>query len=129
METNITKKFHLRGNLLNCPEILLIEFSWENASHYSKNTLTMTQVKWCGQVFGTIEMLPSIYVDVLVTLQKDITSSIDVALKQQPQPISFLIQLKEVTDRFAHNMRSQLEILGQYLQLAVFPFYMLIISS
>uniref|UniRef100_T1I1G8 Conserved oligomeric Golgi complex subunit 7 n=1 Tax=Rhodnius prolixus TaxID=13249 RepID=T1I1G8_RHOPR len=87
---------------------------WLQAFYHSLLTNWQSQVKWCGQVFGTIEMLPSIYVDVLVTLQKDITSSIDVALKQQPQPISFLIQLKEVTDRFAHNMRSQLEILGNH---------------
>lgn len=85
---------------------------WLAAFYHSLLTNWQSQVKWCSQVFGTIEMLPAIYVDVLVTLQKDITSSIDVALKQQPQPVSFLIQLKEVTDRFAHNMRSQLELLG-----------------
>uniref|UniRef100_A0A023EY93 Conserved oligomeric Golgi complex subunit 7 n=2 Tax=Triatoma infestans TaxID=30076 RepID=A0A023EY93_TRIIF len=85
---------------------------WLAAFYHSLLINWQSQVKWCSQVFGSVEMLPSIYVDVLVTLQEDITCSIEVALKQQPQPVSFLIQLKEVTDRFADNMRRQLELLG-----------------
>ncbi|KAK9508413.1 hypothetical protein O3M35_005979 [Rhynocoris fuscipes] len=77
---------------------------WLTAFYHILLTNWQTQVKWCGQVFGRIDMLQSIYIDVLNSLHKDMTNCIDTALKQQPQPVSFLIQLKQVTDRFAHNL-------------------------
>lgn len=50
-------------------------------------------------------MLPSLYVDVLVTIQKEVIPCVNVALKQQTDPLSFLISLREVSDRFASSIQ------------------------
>uniref|UniRef100_A0A0A9Z8G4 Conserved oligomeric Golgi complex subunit 7 n=1 Tax=Lygus hesperus TaxID=30085 RepID=A0A0A9Z8G4_LYGHE len=95
-----------------------------------------SNVKWCQQVFGNSDMLPAIYTDVLTTMQKDICGSIDVALKQQMDQLSFLISLKDISDRFANNFQSSSLQLGNresdfpvQIQTAIYSLYTSYVSQ
>ncbi|BES98168.1 oligomeric golgi complex [Nesidiocoris tenuis] len=78
---------------------------WLSAFYHRIISDWQSNLKWCQQVFGHVDMLPSLYVDVLVTIQKEVIPCVNVALKQQTDPLSFLISLREVSDRFASSIQ------------------------
>ncbi|XP_066248690.1 conserved oligomeric Golgi complex subunit 7 [Euwallacea similis] len=66
-----------------------------------------TQTKWFNQVFSTenaTNTLIGIYIDVLGSLDPSLNECIDAALKQVPDKLSLLQDVKQVTKQFAENM-------------------------
>lgn len=55
---------------------------------------------------GSAATLSEVYADVLVSLDPSLNICVDAALKQQEQPLLFLVELKESTKHFAHNLQS-----------------------
>ncbi|XP_014248719.1 conserved oligomeric Golgi complex subunit 7 [Cimex lectularius] len=76
---------------------------WLSSFYHTMLTNWQTQGKWCQKVFNSVNMLPAIYIDVLITLEKDMVSAIDLAVKQHQDQLQFLIQLREVTDQFSQS--------------------------
>ncbi|XP_054278876.1 conserved oligomeric Golgi complex subunit 7 [Macrosteles quadrilineatus] len=71
------------------------------------------QVKWYQQVFGSVGSMGEIYADVLLSLDPSLNVCIDAALKQHNQPLVLLIELKQLTDSFAHNLQSAITSQGK----------------
>jgi hypothetical protein len=69
-------------------------------------------VKWCQEVFGSWEMLPKIYCEVLAI--KEVSTYIETALKQHSDQLPFLIQLKDSTHKFATNFKQAIVLHGTY---------------
>lgn len=66
-----------------------------------------TQVKWFNQVFvgeSATDSLINIYVDVLNSLDPSLNECIDAALKQVPDKLTFLQDIKQVSKQFAENI-------------------------
>ncbi|KAL1505928.1 hypothetical protein ABEB36_005376 [Hypothenemus hampei] len=66
-----------------------------------------SQIKWFGQVFkgeSATDSLINIYVDVLNSLDPSFNQCIDAALKQVPEKIVLLQEVKDVSTQFAENM-------------------------
>nr|XP_018910859.1 PREDICTED: conserved oligomeric Golgi complex subunit 7 [Bemisia tabaci] len=64
---------------------------------------------WVTQVFtptSPTDMLCKLYVDVHLNLQPSLSSCISTGLKQQNQQLNYLIELKQISQQFANNMKS-----------------------
>lgn len=71
-----------------------------------------TQTKWFNQVFtgeSSTDSLINIYIDVLNSLDPSLNECLDAALKQVPDKLSFLQDIKEVTKQFATNISNVIE--------------------
>ncbi|CAG9765243.1 unnamed protein product [Ceutorhynchus assimilis] len=71
-----------------------------------------SQTKWFNQVFAgesSIDSLISIYVDVLNSLDPSLNECIDAALKQVPDKLTFLTEVKQVSKQFADNIYNIIE--------------------
>ncbi|PSN54981.1 Conserved oligomeric Golgi complex subunit 7 [Blattella germanica] len=70
------------------------------------------QVKWCSQVFLTVQAvstLVDLHADVLVSLDPSFNVCIDAALKQQSDQLTFLMEMKQITRHFAVNLQVAVE--------------------
>ncbi|KAK2585977.1 hypothetical protein KPH14_010552 [Odynerus spinipes] len=74
------------------------------------------QVKWCHQVFpnASIEVLISVYADLLRSLDPSIPECIESALKQHSNAmqLSLLLELKQLTRHFAVNVSGAIETMS-----------------
>nr|CAH7735019.1 unnamed protein product [Callosobruchus chinensis] len=66
------------------------------------------QCRWCSQVFPTnvssAKTLLEVYVDVLTSLDPSLKECCDAALKQVPDKLNFLIEVKENAKHFADSL-------------------------
>lgn len=74
----------------------------------------MLQVKWYQQVFGSAGSLGEVYSDVLLSLDPNLNTCIDAALKQHIQPLLLLMELKQLSSAFAHNLQSAITSQGKH---------------
>lgn len=62
-------------------------------------------MKWCNQVFGQANSLVEVYADVLLGIEPSLSDCIENAVKQQPQQLPFLAELKQTTKHFSNNLQ------------------------
>uniref|UniRef100_A0A1B6JSV6 Conserved oligomeric Golgi complex subunit 7 n=2 Tax=Homalodisca liturata TaxID=320908 RepID=A0A1B6JSV6_9HEMI len=86
---------------------------WMNSYYDSLLLNWQQQVKWYQQVFGSVGSLGEVYADVLLSLDPSLNVCIDAALKQHNQPLLFLMELKQLTATFAHNLHSAITSQGK----------------
>lgn len=70
------------------------------------------QYKWFNQVFpkhSATNTLMEIYIDVLGGLDPSLNDCIDAALKQVPDKLSFLYEVKQIMQQFATNLLNVME--------------------
>ncbi|XP_022238693.1 conserved oligomeric Golgi complex subunit 7-like [Limulus polyphemus] len=80
---------------------------WLNNFYDILSSTWHSQTSWLGQVFldlSSVEILSEVIVDVLSSLEPSLHFCIKAALKQQDSPLLFLIDLKQITDRFARGI-------------------------
>lgn len=80
---------------------------WLNNFYDILSSTWHSQTSWLGQVFldlSSVEILSEVMVDVLSSLEPSLHFCIKAALKQQDNPLLFLIDLKQITDRFARGI-------------------------
>lgn len=74
------------------------------------------QFRWFNQVFpseSALDILICIYSDVLESLDPSLNECIDAALKQLPNKLSYIAEVKETTKQFEENL---LKIIEQSVQ-------------
>lgn len=76
-------------------------------------SISVLQVKWYQQVFGSVGSLGEVYSDVLLSLDPNLNTCIDAALKQHIQPLLLLMELKQLSSAFAHNLQSAITSQGK----------------
>ncbi|XP_065220959.1 conserved oligomeric Golgi complex subunit 7 [Planococcus citri] len=67
------------------------------------------QMKWCSEVFvnvNLIDMMIELYSDVLMNLDPSLSSCMDIALKQHPQPLLLLLEFYQISSQFQQNLES-----------------------
>lgn len=65
------------------------------------------QLKWFNQVFSKIngaDILMEVYTDTLAALDPSLNDCIDAALKELPEKLDFLFEVKQLTKQFANNL-------------------------
>lgn len=74
------------------------------------------QIKWCDSVIPEIpvfETLIELYIDLLINLTPEFCLHIENNLKQMSDPLLLLLQLKQITQQFAGNLKSLTDNLNQ----------------
>lgn len=74
------------------------------------------QFRWFNQVFPSeppLDILISIYIDVLESLEPSLNECIDAALKQLPNKLTYIAEIKEITKQFEENL---IKVINQSVQ-------------
>lgn len=82
-----------------------------------------TQYRWFNQVFSSepaLDVLIDIYIDVLETLDPTLNECIDAALKQLPDKLAYISEVKQSTKQFEESL---IKIIDQSTQGKFFKSY------
>lgn len=77
-----------------------------------------SQMSWCNQLLvdiPAVEVLSDIIVDVLTNLEPPLSFCIEAAMKQSPRQVIYLIELKQITDRFSKSLDVAIQAIGPNL--------------
>lgn len=83
-----------------------------------------TQYRWFNQVFSSeqaLDVLIDIYIDVLETLDPTLNECIDAALKQLPDKLTYILEVKQSTKQFEESLIQIIEqsTQGMYIDLLI----------